>query len=186
MEEINRHDHYYLSSELIEVVKSLEKGYLDYRNRTDVVRQKLKKGILEYLDKNSLWKDKETILDITYRLPYSGMFRELDIALYDVKVIGEDEQINDNESQLTQEMTEFLRIMRRAYNRNFEKASRIQKKMRKHIVRYMDRLDLWENQEAIQEVIEILPPGYLRFNFYKTYYDLERKKNNEVQEQEDN
>ena len=47
----------------------------------------------------------------------------------------------------------------------------------------MTKHGLWKNQEAIREVIECLPSGYLRFNFYETYYDLEKAKKAEIKEE---
>lgn len=166
----------YLSDEIIELMLNMGSVYSDYSNMVHAVYKKLKQEVIKYLDENELWKDEETILNISHHLPNSGMYQELTHALYNILESGEDKQSGIEQSNLTPEMIETLKIMRRAYNRNFEKASRVEEKMRKHINRYMDEHNLWKNQKAIIEVIEVLPAGYLRFKFYKTYYDLEDKK----------
>ena len=180
--EVNEH-FTFLSDELIAWIMDMRNDYSDYSHRADAVRRKLKQEVWKYLDESELWSDKAAILEISHWLPNGCRYHELDDALFDILQDNEYTQDETEESVLSAEIVETLRVMRRAYKRNFEKASRIQNKMRKHIARYMDEHELWGNQKAVQEVIEILPSGYLRFQFYMTYYDLEKEKNGEAQEE---
>lgn len=64
-----------------------------------------------------------------------------------------------------------------AYSEKIKEASDIEKELSSIVNEYMEEHKLWKNQEAIQEVIDHLPGGHLRFTMLDIYFDLEAKRN---------
>lgn len=62
-----------------------------------------------------------------------------------------------------------------AYSEKMKEASDIEKELNSIVKEYMEGHKLWKNREAIQEVIDHLPAGHLRFTMLDRYYDLETK-----------
>lgn len=61
------------------------------------------------------------------------------------------------------------------YSKYEEKRQKIQEQLRTFINGYMNKRNLWKKPDAILEVISCLPPCYLRFNLYESYYEITEK-----------
>lgn len=64
-----------------------------------------------------------------------------------------------------------------AYLEKMKEASDIEEELNNIVKEYMEDHKLWKNREAIQEVIDHLPAGHLRFTMLDLYFDLETKSN---------
>ena len=66
------------------------------------------------------------------------------------------------------------------YQIKMKEASEIDGELRILVNKHLDDHDLWNNTDAIKEMIDNLSAGsYLRFNLYETLYELLEKQGNE-------
>ena len=74
------------------------------------------------------------------------------------------------------ELIETMKDLGRQYQIKMKEASEIDGELRKLVKNHMDEHGLWENTDAIREMIDYLSPcSYLRFNLNETLYDLLEK-----------
>lgn len=183
MEKSQERENIYLTPEIIKTIEKIGSIYSKYQNRAfDTVHQ-LNASIDEYLKAHDLWENQSAIFNVIYSLPSIYPQYQLYDALIAIRKKGEEIKVDLQENNLSPELLDEIKTMGRIYTENSEQAAKIENKLRKIINKYMTKHGLWKNQEAIREVIECLPSSYLRFNFYETYYDLEKAKKAEIKEE---
>lgn len=166
----------YLTAEMIRMITQRGYSYSQYQNQALKVVDELNAVINEYLEKQNLWKDKNAIQSILYRLPYIYPREYLYDAIYAIEKEYGEMQTDMREYILPPEMLMAISTMGKKYTQNRMKASKAENRLRKRINNYMTEHDLWKNQDAILEIIGLLPSGYLRFNLYGTYHELDNEK----------
>lgn len=174
----------YLSDELIESIQKLGSIYLDYQSKAKAVEKELKEQIDHHMSEHCLWESAESILDIYYCLPMEYPRNYLYDAYWKLIEKRSDTNIDQagDKNFISCEMLETVKHMGRAYVEHFNEARKVQGKMRHQVAEYLNQHELWNNPDAIHEVINYLPPGYLRFIMYGFYYRAKESLEKESQE----
>lgn len=173
----------YLTPEIIETIEKMGSIYFEYQSQAFTVADELNESIDKYLKANGLWENQSAIFNIIHSLPPIYPRHRLYDALYAIQKKGEELKASVQENNLSSKLLDEIKTMGRIYTESSEQAAKIESELGKIINKYMTEQGLWKNQEAIREVIECLPGGYLRFNFYETYYDLEKAKKADIKEE---
>ncbi len=183
MEKSEKQGNIYLTPEIISVIEKIGSTYARYQDQAFKAADKLNENIDEYFKAHKLWENQSAIKKVIYSLPSIYPRHDLYKALDVIKKKGKVSEVVEEENILSPELLEEIKIMGRIFTKNNTRAVRAQERLRNRINKYMTEHGLWENQDAILEVIELLPGGYLRFNFYETYYELENTKRAEIKEE---
>ena len=90
------------------------------------------------------------------------------------------ENEEERENYASAELIEVMKDLRGQYQIKMKEASEIDGELRILVNKHLDDHDLWNNTDAIKEIIDYLSAGsYLRFNLYETLYELLEKQGNE-------
>lgn len=73
-----------------------------------------------------------------------------------------------------------IEALSQKYSEFYDKEKKVEGQLREQVCQYLNKNNLWKNPKAILEVISYLPPCYLRFNMYETYYELVDAEKNKV------
>lgn len=76
------------------------------------------------------------------------------------------------EGWLSEDAVNKIVALSQKYSEFYDKEQKAEGQLREQIYQYLNKNNLWKNPKAILEVISYLPPCYLRFNMYETYYEL--------------
>lgn len=76
------------------------------------------------------------------------------------------------EGWLSEDAVNKIVVLSQKYSEFYDKEQKAEGQLREQIYQYLNKNNLWKNPKAILEVISYLPPCYLRFNMYETYYEL--------------
>lgn len=81
----------------------------------------------------------------------------------------------EQKERLPRHIVKQMERLGNAYSEKMKEASDIEEELNGIVKEYMEDHKLWKNREVIQEVIDHLPAGHLRFTMLDRYYDLETK-----------
>lgn len=172
------HDMFYMEQEVKEQIIKLDTKCKEHKKRRDLFADFIDRYVYDYITSHGLWNDYATVATIVQCWPASIRMPKTEKMIMDGFHEGLEQtrhvspalfyQLNPKDKRIFKKLIDKYRIHEKMVEESVEE-------MKNYVNSYIERKGWLYNPEALKQVIDFLPTGYIRFLIISWYQDLKRK-----------